>query len=87
MLKVLIFYLFIWWFTKLENKKLLIFRAVFAGVLIILCLMSAITLFTEPHIVKDGFAFMGIFVLVPAILLGLRVFFDIKKILIITKNN
>lgn len=33
MLQVLFFYIFIWWFKKLENKKTIIIRAVLAGIL------------------------------------------------------
>ncbi|MDE7075925.1 MAG: hypothetical protein K2O62_01240, partial [Clostridia bacterium] len=86
MLKVLAFYLILWWFTKLENKKWLIVRAVIASVLAILFLISAIFVFTEPHMAKDGFAFMGIFGLVPAILFGLRAICDIRKLCTILKK-
>lgn len=81
MIKVLVFYLVLWWFTKLENKKLIIVRAILASVLAVFFLMGAITIFTEPHIKKDGFAFMGIFGLIPSILFIIRAIFDIKKLL------
>lgn len=81
MLKVLAFYLFYWWFVKLENRKVIIVRAVLASIFAILFLMGAITVFTEPHIVADGFAFIGIFSLIPALLFGIRAFFDIKNLI------
>lgn len=87
MLKVLVFYLILWWFTKLENKKALIARAILASLLSIFFLIGAITMFTEPIIVKDGFAFMGIFGLIPAILFGLRALLDIRKIIILHKGE
>lgn len=81
MLKVLAFYLFYWWFVKLENRKVIIVRAALASILAILFLMGAITVFTEPHIVADGFAFVGIFSLIPALLFVVRAFFDIKNLI------
>lgn len=81
MIKVLVFYLVLWWFTKLENKKLIIVRATLASVLAVFFLMGAITIFTEPHFIKDGFAFMGIFALIPSLLFAIRAIFDIKKLL------
>ncbi len=84
MLKVLAFYLFYWWFVKLENKKVLIFRAILAGISAIFLLVGSIVMFTEPHMVKDGIAYLGIFILIPALFFGLRVILDVRKIL--TKN-
>lgn len=81
MLKVLAFYLFYWWFVKLKNIKVIIVRAVLASFFAILFLMGAITVFTEPHIVADGFAFIGIFSLIPASLFVVRAFFDIKNLI------
>ncbi|MDE7163336.1 MAG: hypothetical protein K2O44_04580 [Clostridia bacterium] len=86
MIKVLVFYLVFWWFTKLENKKLIIVRAILASVLAVFFLMGAITIFTEPHFIKDGFAFMGIFALIPSILFAIRAIFDIKKLLLERKQ-
>lgn len=81
MIKVLVFYLVLWWFTKLENKKILIVRAALASGLAILFFISAIVVFTEPHIVAGGFAVMGIFGVIPVLLFGIRAFFDIKKVI------
>ena len=85
MLKVIIFYLFLWWFAKLENKKPLIVRAIVASSLAIFFLAGAVTMFTETHIpLSVGF---GIYFLCITILFGLRAVFDIKKILKIRKEQ
>lgn len=86
MLKVLAFYLFIWWFVKFEDKKIIIIRAVLASALAITYFIGAICFFTEPRFIKDGVSFVGVFCLIPAILFGLRAIFDIKKLLSI-KND
>ena len=86
-MQVLIFYLFRWWFKKLENKKEIIVRIVLSSFVAILFLMSAIAIFTEPHIVADGFAPMGIFSLIPSIIFGIRLIFDIKKLLEINHSS
>lgn len=44
MIKVIVFYLVRWRFTKLENKKLIIVRAILASVLAVFFLMGAITI-------------------------------------------
>lgn len=85
MIKVLVFYLVLWWFTKLENKKLLIVRAVLASSLALFFLIGAITMFTETHIPLS--AVFGIVFLCITILFALRAIFDIKKILIIRKEQ
>lgn len=79
MLKVLVFYLFLWWFTKLTNKKLITVRAILASSLSVFFLIGAITMFTETHIPLS--AVFGICFLIITILFGLRAIFDIKNIL------
>ena len=81
MIKVLVFYLVLWWFAKLENKKLIIFRAILASIFAVFFLICAIAMFAEPHMIKDGFAVFGIFVLIPSVLFAIRAVFDIKKLL------
>lgn len=86
MLNAIIYYLFLWWFTKLENKKLLIARAVSASIFFILFLSVAITVFPNMFAEKNGFipALLGaIICIITTILFGLRAIFDIKKILTI----
>lgn len=58
MIKVLVFNWVLWWFTKLENKKLIIVRAILASIFAVFLLICAIFVFTEPHMIKDGFAFL-----------------------------
>lgn len=44
MLKVLLFYMFAWWFKKLENKRALIMRIVLAGIFGIFCWITSFAL-------------------------------------------
>lgn len=85
MLKVLIFYLVLWWFAKLTNKKLIIVRAILASSLSVFFLIGAITMFIATHIpfsVVFGFGF-----LIATMLFGLRAIIDIKNILIIKRKE
>ena len=86
-MQVIIFYLFCWWFKKLENKKEIVVRIVLSIIVAILFLLSTIAVFTEPHIVADGFAPMGIISLIPTIAFGLRICFDIKKLIEINHSS
>lgn len=86
MLNTIFFYLFLWWFAKLENKKLLIARSVLASILFILFLSVAITVFPNMFAETEGFipALLGMIIcIITTILFGLRAIFDIKKILTI----
>ena len=80
MLKVLAFYIFIWWFVKLENKKYIIIRIVTASIFAILFYMSGIVLSTDENIVRDGFTFVGIFSLIVAIMFTVRIVLDSVKL-------
>lgn len=85
MIKVLVFYLVLWWFTKLENKKLLIVRAVLSSSIAVFFLIGAITMFMETHIPLS--AVFGIIFLCIEILFGLRAVFDIKKTIKLRKEQ
>lgn len=87
MLKVLAFYIFIWWFVKLENKKYIIIRIVTASIFAILFYMSGIVLSTDENIVRDGFTFVGIFSLIVAIMFTVRIVLDSVKLKKIIGNK
>lgn len=84
MIKAAVFYLVIWWFAKLTNKKLIIVRAILASSLSAFFLIGAITMFIATHIsFSVGF---GIGFLIATTLFGLRAIIDIKNMLIIKEN-
>ena len=85
MLGTILVYLFAGWFVKLENITHLIIRASIALLFGIFCLVDAIRIFTA----DGGFELLGIFSFVLFLLLALRIFFDVRKIvkLLKVKNN
>ncbi len=80
MLQTLVFYIFVWWFKKLENRKALLVRAILASIFALIYWIGAIWMFVDEDIAKDGCTAIGIIFLIPAILFTIRVIFDVKKL-------
>ncbi len=79
MLKVVGFYIFMWWFTKLENKTALIARSILAGILAALNIIGGISFLVEEYVLEEDRIYAILF-LIPAILFLIRLILDIIKI-------
>ena len=79
MLQVLFFYMFVWWFKKLENKKGIIIRAVLAGIIGVFFWITAFAsismIMFEAALVVVVIVGFGV-----AILFTIRFFCDINQI-------
>lgn len=80
MLETIMFYLFAWWFVKLENKTATLVRALLAGGLSVFFLVGMICLLTDEIMTKNGDNLMGLIFLPFIILLTIRTICDIVKI-------
>ena len=80
MLQVIFFYIFVWWFKKLENRKALIARSILASIFGLIYLVTAIVLFTNEDSEEKGLYVIGIIMLIPTILFIIRAISDIAKI-------
>ncbi len=83
MLETILVYLFAGWFVKLENITHLIIRASIALLFGIFCLVGTIEIFTA----DNGAEWCGVFMLVLFLLLALRIFFDVRKIVKLLKEK
>ncbi len=86
MLQVLAFYIFIWWFKKIENRKALIARAILASIFALIYWINAIVIFIDvddEDIAKNGFTISSIILLIIAIIIA--ILFTIRVILDVTK--
>ena len=79
MFEVLFFYMFVWWFKKLEDKKMLTIRAVFAGIIGVFFWFMA---FASISLIMLETALIAVVITTfcVAILLTVRFFCDIVKI-------
>lgn len=79
MLEVLFFYMFVWWFKKLEDKKTITIRAVLAG---IIGVFSWIAAFASISMVMFEAALVVVVIVgfCVAILFTVRFFCDINQI-------
>ncbi len=81
MLQVLFFYMFTWWFAKLENKKVLIAHAVAAGIFAIFYLVITIVAIVVVISTEEMVVLVALFVgFVMMILFSIRSLSDIGKI-------
>ena len=89
MLRALLFYLFIWWFKKSDNKKELIARSILAIGIGAFCFIAGIIAIVEgiafseevSWVLTCAFIFLGILYVIIAILFIIRAISDINKIL------
>lgn len=80
MLKVVGFYIFMWWFTKLENKTALIARSVLASILAAIFIISGISFLFDENVIEKNKTIIVIMSLIFTILFSIRLIFDIIKI-------
>ncbi len=84
MLETLLLYIFVGWFIKLDKKTHLIIRSSLAAVFGVLCLVGAIVLFTSDDVINS---WSGIIPLVISLLFILRIIFDVRKIMQLSKTE
>lgn len=84
MLETLLLYIFVGWFIKLDKKTHLIIRSSLAAVFGVLCLVGAIVLFTSDDIINS---WSGTIPLVISLLFILRIIFDVRKIMQLSKTE
>lgn len=76
MLQTLVFYILVWWFQKIENRKALIARSILASLFAIIYWICAICML----VADDTPIIIGIIIFIPAILFTIRAILDIKKL-------
>lgn len=72
MSQTLVFYILVWWFQKIENRKTLIARSILASLFAIIYWICAICLL----VADDTPIIIGIIIFIPAILFTIRAFLD-----------
>ena len=76
MLQALVFYIFVWWFKTIENRKALIVRSILASIFAIIYWICALCML----VVDDIPIAVSIIMFIPAILFTIRAVTDIKKL-------